>query len=154
VARLYSAARLKAWGGQAVLRSPVEGLGRVVLSRIVAWGEKGLLPDHDLVLVEGEVDPAGQGVGHGVIGAGGGEKDSVVVSGGLDAQAAQDDAVAVAVVEQSRVVVERVRVAEGAAGIGVFPTGDGAVAARQPDLTIGRAGEDIPPVDGDALLRH
>jgi hypothetical protein len=142
-------------GGDAVLAAAVEGGRRRVAGGVHPGAERQLLLDHDLILVEGDVDAADRRVGQGVEGARGRQQDRVVVAGRLDAQAAGEDAVAVAVVEQlRRPVVERVRVAEDAPRVGVGPLGNGVVAADEPDLGVGRAGEDIAPIDDDAAGRQ
>lgn len=73
-----------------------------------------------------------------------GDQRARVVRGALQAEGPEEDAVAVAVVEERRgEVVERVRIAEGAARVGPAALRHRMVAADQPDLAVERRGEDV-----------
>ena len=115
-----------------------------VRRRIRARGE-GRRLDLDSVLVEGEVEPAHRVGGEGVEHPGRRQQDGVVIRQCLQPEAAQHDPVPVAVVERlARVVVQRVRVTEDAAGVRVGAVQQWIVHIDQPDLGVGRGREDVP----------
>ena len=128
----------------AVGAAAVEGSRRRVEGRVDPRREHRLLRGVDPVLVEREVDAADDRRAERVEDPGGRQQGEVVPRGRLDAERPEQDAIAVAVVDEPRLVVERVRVAEGAAGVGIAALCDGRVAADEPDLAVRGRGEDVP----------
>ena len=99
----------------------------------------GLMP----VLVEREVDAADDGRIERVEDPGGRQQGEVVARRRLDAERSEQDAIAVPVVDETRLVVERVCVPEGAAGVRVAALRDGRVAAHDPHLAVRGGREDV-----------
>ena len=109
----------------AVGAAAVEGSRRRVEGRVDPRREHRLLRGVDPVLVEREVDAADDRRAERVEDPGGRQQGEVVPRGRLDTERPEQDAIAVPVVDEPRLVVERVRVAEGAAGVGIAALCDG-----------------------------
>ena len=128
---------------------------RRVAGRIDALPQHRLLGHLHRVLVEAEVDAALEVVAKAVEGADRRDQLGRVVRRELHAERAEQDPVAVAVVEQRRVaVVERVRVAEGAPREGVAAVGEPELVAHEPRLAVGRGGEHVAGAGGEEPGRH
>ena len=140
-------------GGDAEPLVAVERLWRSVRRRIDPRVQLQLLLDHHLVLGEREVHATDRRVRDRVEGPRRRQQCRVVAGHRLDPQAAEDDPVAVAVVERRGVVVQRVRVTERPPGQRVGALRDLAVGARHPHLGVGGAREHVPAVDHDAVGR-